>query len=174
MSLWPFYEFWKFYNFFFYFLNFFFLNSDFKPSLWQLPSLWRQPNLNWLINSHGNPQGQSHIFHKALPSIGLAISLKKVSSNISHKAQVRYNCDCTNYCAELTSNFRSMEVRRYLDLRVARSTSVLFEVSMSNLPGHSCSCAPHMRKVNQGTSGKRSPRTLPSKHNVVLWSEILP
>ena len=47
------------------------------------------------------------------------------------------------YCAELTSNFRSIEVRRYLDLRVARSTSVLFEVSMSNLPGHSCSCAPH-------------------------------
>ena len=33
-----------------------------------------------------------------------------------------------------TSNFRSIEVRRYLDVRVARSTSVLFEVSMSNLP----------------------------------------
>ena len=48
-----------------------------------------------------------------------------------HATQV---CTSTAPYIVPTSNFRSIEVRRYLDVRVARSTSVLFEVSMSNLP----------------------------------------
>ena len=44
--------------------------------------------------------------------------------------------DCANYCAELTSNFRSIEVCRYT------SCSCVFNVK-SAAKGHSCSCAPH-------------------------------
>ena len=70
-----------------------------------------------------------HFLQKDLP-----FPSKKLSSNISPKAQVRYNCDCTNYLAE-TAEFSV--------IHLVRLKLVITAMSSSNLPAHSRSCAPH-------------------------------
>ena len=76
-----------------------------------------------------------------------------------------------------TSNFRSIEVCRYLDLRVACSTSVLFEVSMSNLPPHasrmlSTTLLPLLKKSDCMVLGTQTSAMADVQWN--RWSQLVP